>query len=164
MKRIGVYFIYDDNDEVIYIGKSSNLDKRIKTSCEAKKGKYVRVAEMKNKIDATIYESYYISKLSPKLNKYYSDYNESSIDLPPIQLGDKIDAKDILIEKRSRRKKNLQNNTKAKELRQLKGLTQVEFAKLLGTTQMTVSTWENGKCPAYIDKLAELAIRYLIKN
>jgi len=158
MKRIGVYFIYDDNDEVIYIGKSSNLDKRIKTSCEAKKGKYVRVAEMKNKIDATIYESYYISKLSPKLNKFYSGYNESLLSLPPIKLGDKINAKDILIERRGRCKNNLKNNSKTKELRQFKGLTQVEFAKLLGTTQITVSAWENGKCPEYIDKLAEMAL------
>jgi len=159
MKRIGVYFIYDDNDEVIYIGKSSNLDKRIKTSCDAKKGKYVRVAEMENKIDATIYESYYISKLSPKFNKYYSDYNQSSLYLPPIELGDKIDAKDILIERRGKRKKKSNKRTKAKKLRTKLKLTQVEFAKILGTTQMTISTWENGKCPTYIEKLAELALK-----
>ena len=48
-----------------------------------------------------------------------------------------------------------------KELRQKLGLTQVEFAELLGTTQMTISTWENGKCPDYINKLAELAIKQL---
>ena len=46
-----------------------------------------------------------------------------------------------------------------KILRTELGLTQVEFAKLLGTTQMTISTWENGKCPDYINKLAELALK-----
>ena len=46
-----------------------------------------------------------------------------------------------------------------KILRKELGLTQVEFAKLLGTTQMTISTWENGKCPDYINKLAELALK-----
>ena len=49
-----------------------------------------------------------------------------------------------------------ENNTKL--LRLHLGLTQVEFAELLGTTQITISAWENGKCPAYINKLAELAI------
>ena len=45
-----------------------------------------------------------------------------------------------------------------KKLRTKMRLTQVEFAELLGTTQMTISTWENGKCPDYINKLAELAL------
>ena len=45
-----------------------------------------------------------------------------------------------------------------KTLRKELGLTQVQFAELLGTTQITVSAWENGKCPAYIEKLAELAL------
>ena len=45
-----------------------------------------------------------------------------------------------------------------KTLRKELGLTQVQFAELLGTTQITVSAWENGKCPAYIEKLAELVL------
>ena len=45
-----------------------------------------------------------------------------------------------------------------KTLRTKLGLSQVKFAELLGTTQITVSAWENGKCPAYIEKLAELAL------
>ena len=46
-----------------------------------------------------------------------------------------------------------------KKLRTELNLTQVQFAELLGTTQMTVSTWENGKCPEYIEALAELALK-----
>lgn len=46
-----------------------------------------------------------------------------------------------------------------KKLRTQLGLSQVKFAKLLGTTQMTISSWENGKCPDYINKLAELALK-----
>ena len=45
-----------------------------------------------------------------------------------------------------------------KTLRTKLGLSQVKFAELLGTTQITVSAWENGKCPEYIDKLAELVL------
>ena len=48
------------------------------------------------------------------------------------------------------------NNIKL--LRKKLGLTQVEFAELLGTTQITISAWEKGKCPDYINKLAELAL------
>ena len=46
-----------------------------------------------------------------------------------------------------------------KAIRKHLRLTQIEFAELLGTTQMTISTWENGKCPEYIDKLAEMALK-----
>ena len=45
-----------------------------------------------------------------------------------------------------------------KKLRTKLGLTQTEFAKLLGTTQITVSKWENGNCPKYIDSLSKLAL------
>lgn len=46
-----------------------------------------------------------------------------------------------------------------KKLRNQLELTQTEFAKLLGTTQITVSAWENGKCPDYIERLAQMALR-----
>lgn len=32
--------------------------------------------------------------------------------------------------------------------------SQAEFAEWLGCSQVTVSKWENGKCPPYIEKLA----------
>ena len=158
MKRIGVYFLYNENDDIIYIGKSSNLDKRIKTSFRLKDAEYVRVAEVKNKIDATIYESYYIAKFKPILNKYYSDFNSSSLKLPELKFGDKINSKDILTPIKTRKKK-YSNSTNIKTLRKHLRLTQIEFAELIGTTQMTISTWENGKCPEYIDKLAEMALK-----
>ncbi len=45
-----------------------------------------------------------------------------------------------------------------KELRKALGLTQTELAELLGCTQESISKWENGNCPSYINKLAELAL------
>lgn len=51
-----------------------------------------------------------------------------------------------------------------KKLRKELRLTQTEFAELLGTTQMTISTWENGKCPSYIDKLAEMCFTSINKH
>ena len=50
-----------------------------------------------------------------------------------------------------------------KKLRIQLNLTQVQFAELLGTTQMTVSTWENGRCPEYIEALAKLALNGIDK-
>ena len=46
-----------------------------------------------------------------------------------------------------------------KELRSQLGLSQVKFAKLLGTSQMTIHRWERVHCPDYINKLAELALK-----
>jgi len=46
-----------------------------------------------------------------------------------------------------------------KKLRTQLELTQVQFAELLGTTQRSIANWENGKCPTYIEKLAELALK-----
>ena len=159
MKKIGIYFLYDANDELIYIGKSVNLDKRIKTSCKLKKAEYVRIAELKTRIDATIYESYYIARYKPKHNKYYADFKESTLDLPRIELSKKIASKDILSFKGKIKQTVNVDSTNLKLLRKQLGLTQVEFANLLGTTQITVSAWENGKCPAYIEKLAEMALK-----
>jgi len=48
---------------------------------------------------------------------------------------------------------------KIKALRKHLRLTQVEFAEKLGTSQMTIHRWEKGKCPTYIKKLAELALK-----
>ena len=158
MKKVGIYFLYDSNDKLIYIGKSTNLDKRIKTSCELKKAEYVRIAELETRIDATIYESYYIARYKPKHNKYYADFKESTLDLPRIELSKKIPSKDILSFKGKRKQTVNIDSANFKKLRLHLNLTQVQFAELLGTTQITVSAWENGKCPAYIEKLAELAL------
>jgi len=46
-----------------------------------------------------------------------------------------------------------------KKLRTDLKLTQVQFADKLGTSQMTIHRWEKGKCPTYIKKLAELALK-----
>ena len=50
-------------------------------------------------------------------------------------------------------------NNKIKKLRIKLKLTQVEFANLLGTSQMTIHRWENETCPPYIESLAKIALR-----
>jgi len=50
------------------------------------------------------------------------------------------------------------NQMNIKTLRKHLRLTQIEFAELLETSQMTIHRWENEKCPAYIENLAKLAL------
>ena len=47
---------------------------------------------------------------------------------------------------------------KIKKLRLSLGLTQVKFAELLETSQMTIHRWENEKCPSYIENLAKISL------
>ena len=48
---------------------------------------------------------------------------------------------------------------KIEQLRKKLNLSQVKFAELLGTSQMTIHRWERVHCPDYINKLAELALK-----
>lgn len=67
-KKIGVYKIFDKNEELIFIGKSSNLAERILYKLKESKGSYFSFVVLNNEIDAEIYSIYYVSKLKPLLN------------------------------------------------------------------------------------------------
>ena len=47
--------------------------------------------------------------------------------------------------------------TTVKELRQAKGVTQKDIAKLMNVAQSTVCMWERGKAKPPIDKIVRLA-------
>ena len=72
MGHYGVYFIYDENNEIAYIGKS--LTNTIKRSIESVKERQLRNFSKieyrypKTKSDVGIYEAYYIAKYKPKKN------------------------------------------------------------------------------------------------
>ncbi|WP_252225397.1 MULTISPECIES: hypothetical protein [unclassified Clostridium] len=74
--KSGVYKLYDENKQLIYIGKSYNLAIRIVTSIRERKASYFSYCVLNNKADTDIYEIYYISKLKPPLNS--SNKNEDS--------------------------------------------------------------------------------------
>lgn len=88
--QAGVYFIYNSEKEIIYIGKSKNLKKRILSSCRDKSGVYIRFGKTENEIDATIYEAYYIGKHKPKLNSDLIDSEASTLDLEELSLSEFI--------------------------------------------------------------------------
>src|SRR5699024_6655512 len=68
MLKSGVYFSYDEDKELIYVGKSINLGERIPSSINERSAIYYEYAETKSESDTSIYEAYYISLLKPELN------------------------------------------------------------------------------------------------
>lgn len=88
----GIYKLYDKNKDLIYLGKSHNLSKRIKTSSKKKKAEYFSYTIIENKADTNIYEMYYIAKIKPKLNKADKVKDYPSFDLPKLEFTKKIKA------------------------------------------------------------------------
>ena len=64
----GIYRLYDDDGELVYIGKSYKLGKRIQTSLHERNCKSYDYCVLDTKEKADLYEIYYISKLKPKYN------------------------------------------------------------------------------------------------
>lgn len=81
----GVYFLYDFEDTLIYIGRSINLANRVHSSILERKAEKAEVAITSTKSDATVYETYYISKYKPKLNVEANYPDKLTIELPCIR-------------------------------------------------------------------------------
>jgi len=70
-----IYKMFDKNNEIIYIGKTINIDQRLRQHMTDKDKKWFKTvskiyyAECLNKTDMDIYEIYYINKLVPLHNK-----------------------------------------------------------------------------------------------
>jgi len=83
----GVYFLYDNLQNLIYIGKSYTLWKRILSSCKERKAIYCRYAIINNKSDTDIYEMYYISKYKPVANGTGKHNDSPSMVLPELKFS-----------------------------------------------------------------------------
>ena len=90
----GLYLIFDEKMILMYVGKASGIRNRLAQHFHAK-GKeeqkvyrhyvYFSYTQVDDPVDREIYETYYINKLRPKLNKskvftYKSSYNEFVLD------------------------------------------------------------------------------------
>lgn len=64
----GVYFIYNKNNEIVYIGKSKNLKTRMLQSLANYKGLSFSFIITNTHIDACVLELYYIGKYKPVFN------------------------------------------------------------------------------------------------
>lgn len=78
----GIYYLYN-KDEVVYIGKSNKLGKRVIQSVQGKNVDSYSIVPIPNQADRDILEVYLINKHKPKYNK---DCNSS--DIPTINLGE----------------------------------------------------------------------------
>lgn len=68
LNKHGVYFLYNENDTIIYIGKSGNLATRIVQSAFDKKAVGFSYIITESHIDCCILELYYISIYKPIFN------------------------------------------------------------------------------------------------
>lgn len=81
MKKQGIYFLYLD-EELIYIGKTINLDNRLKS--HSKIGRVFNMysfIEVENKSDMAILELSYIDRYKPCQNKLDNFDSESTFDI-----------------------------------------------------------------------------------
>lgn len=111
-----VYKITDEEDMVLYVGQTKNIDGRVKNHLSNKhwilEGYKFYVFEMDSKTDSDIYEIYYINKFNPFYNVANSNNKSFSIDLPDIkfELYKTISDEDLLL----RNKRFAENNNKDK--------------------------------------------------
>jgi len=86
--KSGIYYLYDKDKTIIYIGKSVNLVNRIYESARQINAKYCKYSIINNKSDMSIFEAYLIAKYKPKYNK---DHNFPEIITIEIKEPDKCD-------------------------------------------------------------------------
>jgi len=89
----GLYKLFDENKELIYIGKSTVLHQRLPTSIRDKRASYFSYIIFDNEADISILELYLISTLKPKFN---SDFKTE--DLPSFKLETPKESKLIKID------------------------------------------------------------------
>lgn len=88
-ENIGCYFIYDNDGELVYIGKSnSNLYERSCTSAQDRtKGNFLKIElyYMPTHADTNIYELYFIAKYNPKFNSDSRCIDNPTFELPELK-------------------------------------------------------------------------------
>lgn len=78
----GVYFLYNEEKELIYIGKSYKLNSRLPSSIRQRNAIFASVMVTKTEADANILEPYYISLMAPELNE-----DLTTIEIPSIKIN-----------------------------------------------------------------------------
>lgn len=86
-----VYICKDKDDNVIYVGRSQNIDSRMSSHQDNdywwNKVNNITVAKLKSKTDMAIYEIYYINKFKPKYNTKdkFEDYDYCTLKLKELK-------------------------------------------------------------------------------
>ena len=88
-ENIGCYFIYDNDGELVYVGKSnSNLYERSCTSAQERtKGNFSKIElySMPTQADTNIYEMHFIAKYNPKFNSDSRCIDNPTFELPKLK-------------------------------------------------------------------------------
>ena len=121
-----IYKMFNKNNEIIYIGKTINIDQRLRQHMTDKDKKWFKTvskiyyAECLNKTDMDIYEIYYINKLVPLHNKQSvngCEFSQELNELNFVESGFNIKLELSKVNKKMKDKKKLQQE---KELIQSK--------------------------------------------
>jgi len=116
-----IYKMFDKNNEIIYIGKTINIDQRLRQHMTDKDKKWFKTvskiyyAECLNKTDMDIYEIYYINKLVPLHNKQSvngCEFSQELDELNFIESGFNVKLELSKINKKEKQKKKLQQENK----------------------------------------------------
>jgi len=86
--KAGIYFLFNETKELIYIGKSINLGTRVLSSIRERGAFYVSVAFTKSKSDMHVYEPYFILKEKPLLNSEFKEFDKLTIKLEKLKKTD----------------------------------------------------------------------------
>jgi hypothetical protein len=87
----GLYFLYNQEYELMYVGKSENLGSTmLDTIWENNINGFVSVALTKTISDTHIYEPYYIVKYNPLLNSHIKNVDSLSVSLPELEQTEKV--------------------------------------------------------------------------
>jgi len=83
---IGVYFLYNDDKELIYIGKSKNLSSRLPQTIKGKRVGFFRFIILNSMADMHVLEPYLIAHHNPLLNKEFNTGDKLTIEIetPPL--------------------------------------------------------------------------------
>ena len=92
--NIGCYFIYDNNEKIVYVGKSTSdlLSRSCTSAVERVLGDFskIELLEFNTKAETSIFEIYYITKLKPKFNSESNTSDNIPFDLPDTSISKKI--------------------------------------------------------------------------
>lgn len=100
----GIYFLYTDDLQLVYIGKSVNLGNRLPSSIRERRKKlnreiaYFRIAPVYQKPLLDIYESYYIARYKPVCNVTGVYEGDLELELQELDFTDYIEIKNLFEE------------------------------------------------------------------
>ena len=85
---IGIYFLYNDDKELIYIGKSKNLSSRLPQTIKGKMVGFFRFITLNSMADMHVLEPYLIAQYNPLLNKEFNTSDKLTIEIETPSLSE----------------------------------------------------------------------------